>query len=307
MKRFLICLMIILLLPLAACVGGSVPFSAHSPGVALFGTPAPSPTPEPPRVIAVFGADEDAAFLAGVQAAAKEANEQIEILSVSGGVDALKTFAPEKANAAIVYLTSDSQTLPKTTIPVYAYAASGQSVSGEIAYLGYDASGAAKTALGEALLYPPHLAPVRMLGLFTSQSSAAYALWSSEKTAGQVFAKKEFFADAPEVPLSDWLSESFAAFYPGMLDAVFAETGALAVAAAEALASLGRDDVEVFSAGTDAQAMEKLSPILICVVGASQSGAGARCYAEAAKLVAGEPAQSGILLPEPIWYQATEK
>ncbi|MEZ4628034.1 MAG: hypothetical protein R2912_08130 [Eubacteriales bacterium] len=53
-----------------------------------------------------------------------------------------------------------------------------------------------------------------------------------------------------------------------MLDAVFAESGELAIAAADALASLGRDDIEVFSAGSDANVLQKLSPILVYAPGA---------------------------------------
>ena len=60
----------------------------------------------------------------------------------------------------------------------------------------------------------------------------------------------------------------------------------------------------LFSGGTDADAAQKLSPILVCAVGANLSDAGARCYAEAVKLLSGETAQSGILLPESFWYAA---
>lgn len=306
MKRMLSLLILSIFLLLSACAGVSEPFPTLPPVADLFGTPSPSPTPESPRVIAIFGAETSKDFLEGVASAAKEANEAIEIRPVKGGVSALSAFEPEGETAAIVVLSDSSEQLPKSTLPLYVFAADGQSVADGVAYLGYDNAEAAQIALEAALQYPPHLAPVRMLGLFSGQSSAAYTLWSDAKSAGKVFAKGEFIADNPDTVLTDWLNESFAAYYPGMLDAVFAETGALAVAAADALASLGRDDIEVFCAGTDSQALEKLSPILVCVVGANQREAGARCYTQTAKLLSGEPAQSGILLPEPLWFSGKE-
>ena len=84
--------------------------------------------------------------------------------------------------------------------------------------------------------------------------------------------------------------------------AIFAESGALAVFAADALAGLGRDDVEVFSAGTDANAAEKLSSILVCTVGIDLQDAGERCFAEAMKLLSGDSAQSNVLPPATVWF-----
>lgn len=306
MKRFLMVSILIILLLLSACNISTAPSSIPSAAGESILSPSPSPTPASPRVIAVFGADDHAAFLQGVQSAAKEAGAEIEILPVKGGISALSSYQPVGESAAIVFLSDAAHQLPATTFPLYAFAAEGQSVSGGTAYLGFDDAQAEEIALQEALRYPPHLAPVRMLGLFTSQSSTAYALWSGAKSMGQVFAKNEFFEDAAEVALADWLNDACAAYFPGMLDAIFAETGALAVSAAEVLASLGRDDIEVFCAGDD-EAIEKLSPILLCVVGANQLNAGARCYTEAAKLLSGEPAQSGILLPEALWYTPPEQ
>jgi len=317
MKRLFILLSILLitLLALSACVVNIPTFSALPSGASLLQTPAPTPTPKP-RVIAVFGAENATAFLDGVSSAA--ADSGIEVVVVKGGIEALSTYAPEEDAAAIVYITRKSQAIPPASIPVYAYASTGQSVSGGVFYLGYDGANEAQLALTSAIEYPPHLTPVRMIGLFTSQTSAAYTIYANAKAAGQVFSKMEYFEDSnetsseissensaevsPEAALEGWLSDAFSRYYPGMLDAVYAETGALAITAADVLASLGRSDIEVFSAATDAQAESKLSPILVCIVGANEHDAGARCFAEAKKLLEGEKAQSGILLPETIWY-----
>jgi hypothetical protein len=299
MKRRILLIFTTLLVFLCACTEEitAVPVQVTlTPSI----SPEPTVTPAEPSVIAVFGAEKSDAFLSGILEAAEGSG--IEILPVSGGVAALATFNPGRADAAIVYVTGSQEALLQTSIPTYVFDASGQDLALDIPHLTYAGDTAPKLALDCALSYPPHLAPVRMIGLFTSESSRAYALWTSAKANGDVFAKQEFFLDSSEAALTDWLNETLPLYYPGMLDAVFAETGALAVAAADVLASLGRDDVEVFAAGTDENAAAKLSPILICAVGADDAEAGARCYTEAAKLLSGDAAQSGDLLPAISWY-----
>ena len=303
MKRLLSIVMILLLLPLCACSEGfsAIPAQSLAPGQTA--SPAPALVHDKPQIIAVFGAEDAPAFVSGLLDAAKSSGATVE--QVKGGIAAMESYAPQGDTVGIAYLSGREQLLPSVGFPVYAFAANGQSVSGGIPYLGYDGAGEAKLALDEAIAYPPHLAPVRIIGLFTSQTSPPYTLWSEQKTAAQVFAKEEFFVDASETVLADWLNEALTRYYPGMLDAIYAETGELAIAAADVLASLGRSDVEVFSAGSDANVLSKLSPILVYSVGANLADAGAKCVTEAEKLFSGEAAKSNILLPESFWY--TEK
>ena len=303
MKRHLSIFAILLLLSLSACSESAavLPVQSQSPALISVITPTSPPESKAP-VIAIFGADEAPAFLEGVRAACEASGSGIEILPVSGGLPALADYSAEKADAAIVCLTGSQDQLPKASMPIYVFAAEGQSVSAEIPHLTYSGDTAPQLALDDVLSYPPHLAPVRMMGLFTSQSSPAYAIWTSSKASGKVFAKEEFFQDVSEVSLADWLCSTLPLYYPGMLDAIYAETGALAVFAADALASLGRDDVEVFSAGTDANAAEKLSSILVCAVGVNLNDAGVRCYAEAAKILTGATVESGVLPPATFWF-----
>ena len=302
MKRLFVLFAILLLIPLPACSEGAVAPPAQSPAAFTVVTPSPAPKVEKPGVVAVFGADELPGFLDGVRAACEASGNEIEILPVKGGLSQLANYTSADADAAIVCLSGPAGQLPKASIPIYVFAAEGQSVSADIPHLTYSGDTAPKLALDSALNYPPHLAPVRMIGLFTSQSSPAYALWTSEKANGKVLAKEEFFLDTPEVSTADWLNETLPRYYPGMLDAVYAETGAFATAAADTLAGLGRDDLEVFSAGADADAADKLSPILCCAVGLNFEDAGARCFAQAQALLRGEQAQSDTLQPESFWY-----
>ena len=284
-----------------ACAPRPASASVDSPVPAL-NTPAPTPTPAPSPVIAVFGAEASGSFQEGIVSSAEEGLYPVKF--VDGGVSALTAYQTLAPCAVIVYLEGAYDSVPAVAHPVYYYAANGQSIPYGIQHLRYFDSNAAQVALDCALAYPPHLAPVRMIGLFSSRESRAYAVWSAAAGHGLVFSKREYIAAESEEPLSDWLTDIFSRYFPGMLDAVYAEDGALAVAAADKLASLGRDDMEVFSAGTDAQADLALSPILVCAVGANQRAAGGLCYEQAVRLLLGEPAQSGILLPEVFWYPA---
>jgi len=303
MKRLLSLFAILLLLSLSACSESIavLPAQSQSPAPISVITPTSPPESKTP-VIAVFGADAAPAFLEGIRAACKASDSGIEILPVSGGLPSLAKYSADEADAAIVYLTGSPDQLPMTSIPMYVFAAEGQGVSVEIPHLTYTNATAPQLALDYALSYPPHLAPVRMIGLFTSQSSSAYVLWTSGKASGTVFAKEEFFLDTSETAIADWLSTTLPLYYPGMLDGIYAESGALAIFAADALASLGRDDVEVFSAGADANAAEKLSSILVCAVGVNLQDAGERCFTEAAKLLSGATAESGVLPPATVWF-----
>ena len=292
---------ILTLLFCAAMSGCSAPllaaFATPEPTPYVSPTPSPSPTAEP--VIAAFGTESGSAFGSGLSAAAKEGDIPLEF--VSGGVSALTNYHANGAAAAIVCLDQNG-TIPKSDLPVYVFSAGGSAPPAGSVGLHYQSLGTEQAALDEAIAYPPHLAPVRMIGLFTSTSSKAYAVWSDAVAKGLIFSKREFIADTSEDKLEDWLADLFSRYFPGMLDAVYAENGALAVAAADRLASLARDDVEVFSAGTDAEALSALSPILVCAVGLDWEAAGNRCYTEAVKMLSGQEVQSDTLSPEIFWY-----
>lgn len=301
-RAFPLLLIVVLAAVFAATSGCSAPFFAVpaetlAPTLSVSSVPSPSPTPIPE--IAIIGAGDSEPFIEGAKEAAKDGPYTIVV--IPGGISSRASFHPQGVAAVIVYLKK-GQTLPNTDLPIYVFSADGASLPAGIAGLTYQPRGTEQAALEEALSYPPHLAPVRMIGLFSSTSSEAYAVWTSAVAKGQVFSKREYFADTSEVPLEEWMTDMFSRYFPGMLDAVYAENGALAVAAADKLASLGRDDLEVFSAGTDSNALRSLSPILICAVGTDDKAAGARCYAEAVKQLSGQEAQSDPLSPEIFWY-----
>lgn len=298
-KNNLILLILVLCVAMSGCSAPLFAAPAETPTPTSYASPTPSPSPTLIPAIAIFSAEGSETFIEGVREAAKTGSYTVREISDSAA--ARSSFRPEGVAAGIVYL-ENQQPMPKIDLPVYVFSADGTSIPSSIAGLTYLPLGTEQAALDEAIAYPPHLAPVRMLGLFSSTNSKAYAVWSSAVAKGQVFSKREYFADTSEEPLADWMTDLFSRYFPGMLDAVYAENGALAVAAAEKLASLGREDIEVFSAATDADALVSLSPILVCAVGTDLRAAGARCYEETVKLLSGQETQNDQLSPEIFWY-----
>ncbi len=292
---------ILFFLLLSGCTSGVFSLSATpTPMPTPSPTPSPTPIPTPMPVIAVFGADSSLSFATGASDYSDGKPYMLEF--VPGDIKVLSQYCPDGAAAAIVYFRDSDIALPETEIPMYVYAADGQNVSSSIKHLTYGDLNAAIDTLNLAIAYPPHETPVRMIGLFTSKTSRAYSVWSRAVDAGRVFAKAEFIENKSNVPLADWLNEQFGAFYPGMLDAVYAETGAFAVASTEVLYGLERNDLEVFSVSTDANADCALSPVLVAVTGADLYRAGELCCAGAEALLNGEEAKSGSLLPVLLQY-----
>lgn len=298
-------------LPLARAVASPTPV----PSPTVMPTPTPSPSPAP--VIAVFGAQGASAFQDGVSEAASAGD--YAVVFEPDPLDALSTYEPAGSCAAIVLLQSEEDAPPDASIPVFVFAAEGQRVSPDIPHLTYADAYAAETALSIAVAYPPHETPVRLIGLFSSAESRAYVVWREFSASGKVFPKAEFFltepaqdntpepeegspSPSPDRSLLEQFSALFSGFYPGMIDGVFAETGALGIAASEALASLGREDIEVFAASTTGGAQRLLSPLLVASVGANYFEAGGLCYSAASALLGGETVAPFVLLPQTFSY-----
>jgi hypothetical protein len=109
-------------------------------------------------VIAVFGAEDAEDFLAGVRTAAEADGKHRRNPTRRRRAERADTDSAVEADAAIVFLSGNAA-LPKTTLPVYVFAADGQTVSADIPHLTYNAVAAPKLALDSALSYPPLLRP----------------------------------------------------------------------------------------------------------------------------------------------------
>ncbi|MEA4940024.1 MAG: hypothetical protein VB091_10615 [Christensenella sp.] len=280
-------------------------------------SPMPSPSPAPEPYLAVFGAEASDAFQQGVSKAAETG--KYPVVFEPGGVAALADYQPKEPCVAILYLNGAETAVPHSSVPVFVFAADGQRVGADVPHLTYADAYAAETALDLAVAYPPHETPVRLIGLFTSEQSRAYTVWREAADNGRVFSKAELFLTEPvpeETPkpkkeppsptpiptLEERLTTLLSRFYPGMIDGVYAATGELAVAAAGVLASLGRDDMEVFAASTSANAESLLSPLLVACVGLNAGEAGGLSYSAASALMDGETVSPFVVLPQTFLY-----
>ena len=281
-------------------------------------SPLPSPLPADEPYLAVFGAEASDVFQQGVSKAAETG--KYPVVFESGGVAALADYQPKEPCVAILYLSGAETAVPQSSVPVFVFAAEGQRVGADVPHLTYADAYAAETALDLAVAYPPHETPVRLIGLFTSEQSRAYTVWREAADNGRVFSKAELFltesvpeetpkpkkeppSPTPIPTLEERLKTLFSGFYPGMIDGVFAETGELAVAAAGVLAQLGREDMEVFAASTDANAPSLLSPLLVACVGLNAGEAGGLSYSAASALLDGESVTPFVVLPQTFAYE----
>lgn len=194
-------------------------------------------------------------------------------------VDAINAFEADGAASIILYCESDLPELARLSnrYPVFLCAATRQTIPQGVSNLCYDQEMAPAETLQLAFDYPPHLAPVRMLGLFVSEESDAFQMWEKAVSDGLVMDRGVFLiekdaddAQALAPAVNDWITARMKKLYPGMLDCVYAETGALAVHVANSLLALNRMDAELFAAATDSGVcalMEQHPALIANVVG----------------------------------------
>lgn len=306
-KPALIVLPLLLATLLTGC--GILPISAReTPAVEPSATPvllaASSPVPAQPTPqpeVVVFGAEASRSFQQGLTDAAAEG--EFAVTFVSGGMESLAAYQPQGAVCAAVYWDDPSIEIPSASFPLFVYAAHGQTGAGSNPMLVYDASGAAESALEAAIAYPPHETPVRLIGLFASETSPGYTVWKEAAATGRVYSKAEFFLNDSELQAASvWFAEQLDKFYPGMIDGVYAETGELAIAAIHQLRGRPREDMEVFSCSSDADADLSLSSLMPVVVGADLYKAGELSYEAASALLQGKTVESSVLSPSTLEY-----
>ena len=115
-----------------------------------------------------------------------------------------------------------------------------------LSHLYYQTGSELDMAFHAALTYPPHDTPVRLILMFESVDSPAYAAYRALYEQGMIFPKELYIASEKERGPGEWLNSVLDSYVEGMLDGVFAENARLAVGAYDALDALGRTDMEVF-------------------------------------------------------------
>ncbi len=222
--------------------------------------PEPTATPESPEepepsLVACVGGETDETFRSAVNAV-----KDIDLLDA-----AMEQLSDMSVDAVVLYVdgplsgTDDAalDALLVRGVPVLAYNRAGVALPDGVTVIAFEtnAPATAKEALEAAIVYPPHDTPVRLFGLFESEESEAAQVWNEAVSAGRVLSKGVYSADkaAKEGSVTEWLGKKLERYYPGMVDAAFAETPALAAEAAALMEQLGRDDFEIFTVGSSVE------------------------------------------------------
>lgn len=225
--------------------------------------PPPTPTPkmgieavfDKPVSLAVVSSGDEAASALFFEAAKREAESMgvtVTTTALGSGFDAGLAGAAEGADAVAAFLpeaVTDYAALEALNQPVAVFAAQKGSAPERMSYIDYNPDGELSAALDAALNYPPHEAPVRLILLFKSADSPAYAAYQQLYSEGKIFPKEVYIASDEQTGAGDWLTEKLGGYVEGMLDAVFAEDTELGISAYDALAALNRTDMEVFCPG----------------------------------------------------------
>ncbi len=114
-------------------------------------------------------------------------------------------------------------------------------------YFWYNTEDAAEYALDVALHYPPHDTPVRLIGLFKEKGSPGHDAFREAAKEGKVLGKGSFYDGQRPQRAKAFMEEQLDDYVEGTVDAVYAETLPLALAALLALTERGRTDMEVFA------------------------------------------------------------
>lgn len=287
------------LLPLCGCGAHRGRLAVPEPTPTPVPTPTPAPTPIP--AVALWGAEDAPAFARAMESAVRKVG--YTFVTLGGGEDALTNFTAE-GRACIVVCCTGEAPAARPAGNVFYCMLGGAALPAGAYGVRYDSSEAVQKTFSEILAYPPHCAPVRLLGLFTSEDGAAYAAYDAACGNGAFFSRGAYFADGGKTP-GDWLAGRLDGIYPGMLDGIFAETSELAQAAAETLANLSRDDAEIFAASTSGDvllSMQNRPGLVACAVGCRPEDAAETCVNNAILMMIGETVHSGALLPETFLY-----
>ncbi len=274
--------------------------------------PAATPTPkmgieavfDKPVTLALVSNGDDAESALFFEAAAKEAESLgVTVTTKAAGNEFDLSEAAQDADAVIAFLPremGEGTSLSALDKPMAVFEAQKGSVPEGISHLYYESDGELDMALNAALAYPPHDTPVRLILMFKSVDSPAYAAYQKLYDEGKIFPKEIYIASDEESGAGEWLTEKLDGYVEGMLDAVFAEDVSLAISACDALTALKRADMEVFCPGVSQELitrMQSAPEVLAQAVGRNDALAGALCVRAALMALHGEEAVTQAFEP----------
>lgn len=304
-KVFSLLTALIVFIMLAGCSAANVsddePESPELPAE----TPAPEePTPEPPYVISIVSDGDPAIFADGVKSIADNA-DNTELIVTGGGIaEGVKKSENASAIIAVIYEeNADVKPLEDALSngsSVYVFDMGENSFSNGIMRFGYDTAPAQQLITEALLAMPSHDTPVRVLGMFTSASTDAASSFSKGSEDGIFFDKGAYFEDENDQTPEEWFDDMLKSYYPGMLDAVYAENERMAEAAIKALNVADRTDMEVISlyGSIPFDAMENNPYICFAEVCPHMYNIGARIAEAALNARNGSEVSAEIFAPE---------
>lgn len=308
-KRFAMLLIAALIcITIAGC---SVKTAAdESPSAAPTATPTPKQGIEAvfdkPITLAIVSNGNEAASALFFEAAAKEAQSMgvaVTAKAAGSAFGAAVAEAAQDADAIVAFLPealNDNTALKGLDKPATVFEAQKGTVPQGMSHFYYESDGELDLAFDAALTYPPHDTPVRLILMFESAESPAYAAYQKLYDEGKIFPKEIYIASDEELGAGEWLTEKLESYVAGMLDAVFTEDAALAATACDTLAAQSRTDMEVFCPGVTEDVISRMqsSPkVFVQAVGRDDALAGILCVRAALHTLHGEEAVTHAFEP----------
>lgn len=307
-RRYNILLRKILAIGIALFVVGSLSSCAMAPEASAPGPEkTPEPTPEPTKVLAVADVKDAEEFFSGIRPTAQA--EGWELIESSGIMEFSSAVEDTDAEGIIAYITSaDTDRSVLSDAKEAGTAVCVMDVSGGAPVKGaytstYDDSTAAALAMQEALIYPPHDTPVRLLAMISTE--AGLAEYEKGLSEGKIMPKDTFVTvpregEEAQADPEAWLSGMLDRYIEGMIDGLYTDNAEFALLAVKALSESGRSDFEVFSSvlTPELKAAMAETPELIPVCIGADIAAAANAQAGALKaIMAGETPDAPELLP----------
>ena len=282
-RNLLICLIatVVACMIMTGCVQETSTTQLSNAEATALPQPTPTPTPTPKEGLeAVFGKDEitialisnadDTASELFFQGAQKEAQSLGVTLKTVAAADRFNAEISEMAQSeidGIIAYAAEPQTnyvslvnATDKSIPVCVFEISKTDVPDNVSHVYYNPDNAIGMAFNAALTYPPHDTPVRLILMFESRETEAYAAFEKLFAEGKIFPKEIYIAAEDESGAPDeWLTKTLDHYIEGMLDGIFAENAELGIGATDALEALERTDMEVFSIGLNSDIVTRMS------------------------------------------------
>ena len=256
-------------------------------------SPAPESAPEPEGMQKVFGREVTIAAYGDVS---QELLTGMKIQAQELGIPFALVENAQAASDADIVLAYKIKKEERSALsqPTVIIAEDAEEFMEDDIGILLDPEDAVTLSLSTLADYPGHDTPVRALGLFTGEESAAFAGYRQMEADGKLYSRGAFYG-SEDILYADWLTKKLAEIPAGLLDTIYAEDAELALIAYDALKQAQRGDaVEVICCGITEDvifAMQEEHFLMGAAAGADPYTVGALAVRMAVALLAGEDAE----------------